>query len=253
MKTVSNHTTPPGHSGETRAESARAPAAGIPCAGCGDPFTPRRPGQRHCSPRCRAAASRTKAAAVHHAAMDRLRSENARLRAELQKLQDPSRGLPSESRPAPSLGLERLVVYADGSCEPNPGQAQCGVAVFDDAGVLVRRVSKALGRGTSNTAEWSALIEALRCALGESRCRELTVRMDSRLVVEQVNGRWRIKDGRLRRYAATAAALTKTLKAQGCSVRVAWVPREQNHVADALSRGPAVQSSASPRLDEAAS
>jgi ribonuclease HI len=130
----------------------------------------------------------------------------------------------------------RLVIHADGGCAPNPGQGRCGLVAYDERGALVSTLSKPLGYGTNNTAEWQALIEALKYTNGEPHCSHLTVRMDSRMVVEQANGRWKVKHPNLKPYAVEAAALRQGLLARGCSVVVEWVPRELNDQADALSR-----------------
>lgn len=129
----------------------------------------------------------------------------------------------------------KLTIHADGGCEPNPGQGRCGFVVYDERGAVLVAFTKPLGFGTNNTAEWHALIEALKYTTG-SQCSHLTVRMDSRLVVEQANGRWKIKHANLKPLAFEAAALRQRLSDQGCRVFIEWVPREQNHEADALSR-----------------
>lgn len=129
----------------------------------------------------------------------------------------------------------RLVIHADGGCVPNPGEGRCGLIVRDERGVLVSTLSKPLGYGTSNTAEWQALIEALKYTNGEPHCSHLTILMDSRLVVEQINGRWRVKQANLKPFAVEALALRAALAARGCAVVVEWVPREQNAQADALT------------------
>lgn len=129
----------------------------------------------------------------------------------------------------------RLVMHVDGGCWPNPGQSFCGVVVRDERGVLVENIHRNLGMGTNNTAEWGALITALEFARAR-QATHATVYMDSNLVVQQINGNWKVKDKRLRGLYEQAWALRRELASGGCSVRVEWVPREQNAEADALSR-----------------
>ncbi|WP_184840802.1 bifunctional RNase H/acid phosphatase [Allocatelliglobosispora scoriae] len=105
-------------------------------------------------------------------------------------------------------------------------------AVVKDAttGTVLAERSQALGFATNNVAEYSGLIAGLEAAaeLGASR---VEVRMDSKLVVEQMAGRWQIKHPGLRPLAAQAAALVRRFD----SVRYQWIPREENRHADALA------------------
>ena|SRR3990167_4464852 len=130
----------------------------------------------------------------------------------------------------------RLVVHADGGCWPNPGPAKCGVVVLNEAGHVIDEIRKDLGHGTNNTAEWAGLIQALTYAVGNRSVNHLTVRMDSLLVVNCATGRWKTKKGHLRPFLSQASALLGDLHARGCAVRIEWVPREQNELADALTR-----------------
>ncbi len=125
----------------------------------------------------------------------------------------------------------KVLVEADGGARGNPGPAGYG-AVVRDAGtgdVLAER-SAALGTATNNVAEYSGLIAGLSAA-AELGAREVEVRMDSKLVVEQMSGRWQIRHPGLRPLAAQAAALVRRFE----TVRFEWVPRERNRHADALA------------------
>jgi probable phosphoglycerate mutase len=125
----------------------------------------------------------------------------------------------------------KVVVEADGGARGNPGPAGYG-AVVRDAGtgaVLAERMG-ALGVATNNVAEYSGLIAGLTAA-AELGASEVEVRMDSKLVVEQMSGRWQIKHPGLRPLAAQAAALVRRFAA----VTFTWVPRERNRHADALA------------------
>ncbi|GGQ78937.1 bifunctional RNase H/acid phosphatase [Couchioplanes azureus] len=125
----------------------------------------------------------------------------------------------------------RVVVEADGGSRGNPGPAGYGAVVRDPGSgdVLLERAG-ALGATTNNVAEYSGLIAGLRAAaeLGATR---VDVRMDSKLVVEQMSGRWQIKNPGLRPLAAEAARLVNGF----ASVTFDWIPRERNKLADALA------------------
>ncbi|WP_239091278.1 bifunctional RNase H/acid phosphatase [Asanoa iriomotensis] len=124
----------------------------------------------------------------------------------------------------------RVVVEADGGARGNPGPAGYGAVVRSASGdVLVER-SEALGITTNNVAEYRGLIAGLQAAvdLGAS---EVDVRMDSKLVVEQMSGRWQIKNAGLRPLAAEAASLVARFE----RVTFAWMPRDRNTHADALA------------------
>ncbi|GIF11718.1 bifunctional RNase H/acid phosphatase [Actinoplanes teichomyceticus] len=125
----------------------------------------------------------------------------------------------------------RVVVEADGGSRGNPGPAGYGAVVRDAASgeVLLERYA-GLGTATNNVAEYSGLIAGLRAAaeLGATR---VDVRMDSKLVIEQMAGRWQIKNPGLRPLAAEAAGLVATFR----EVTYGWIPRERNRAADALA------------------
>ncbi len=92
----------------------------------------------------------------------------------------------------------RVVVEADGGSRGNPGPAGYGAVVRDaDTGELLAEASGGLGHTTNNVAEYSGLIAGLRAALKEGAV-AAEVRMDSKLVVEQMSGRWQVKQPHLR-------------------------------------------------------
>jgi ribonuclease HI len=98
-----------------------------------------------------------------------------------------------------------------------------------DGGKVIWKRSKYLGVKTNNEAEYDALI----CLVEGTRERgiaEIEIRGDSRLVVSQVSGKWKINFPHLRKLASRARELM-----DGMDVRLVWVPREENTIADALS------------------
>jgi ribonuclease HI len=126
----------------------------------------------------------------------------------------------------------RLRVEADGGSRGNPGPAGYGAVVRDAVtGEVLAEVSEAIGRATNNVAEYSGLLAGLRAAGRLAPGAEAEVRMDSRLVVEQMSGRWKIKHPGLRALAAEAQQAARALG----RVTYTWVPRERNIHADRLA------------------
>ncbi len=120
---------------------------------------------------------------------------------------------------------------ADGGSRGNPGPAGYGAVVLDPDTdqVLVER-AEGLGVTTNNVAEYRGLIAGLRAAV-ELGATEVDVRMDSKLVVEQMSGRWKIKHPAMQPLAQEAAELAHEIG----SVRYEWIPRLRNSRADALA------------------
>jgi probable phosphoglycerate mutase len=100
--------------------------------------------------------------------------------------------------------------------------------------VLVE-LAEPLGRQSNNVAEYSGLIAGLRAVLDIDAGADVRVRMDSKLVVEQMSGRWKIKHEDMRRLALEARDLCARISDSGGSVDFEWIPREKNKDADALS------------------
>lgn len=125
----------------------------------------------------------------------------------------------------------RVVVEADGGARGNPGPAGYGALVRDAAtGEVLAERAAAIGVATNNVAEYQGLIAGLAAA-AELGADEVEVRMDSKLVVEQMTGRWKIKHPGLRPLAAQAAGLVRRFRSVGWQ----WVPRERNREADRLA------------------
>jgi ribonuclease HI len=129
-----------------------------------------------------------------------------------------------------------LVVEADGGSRGNPGVAGYGALVRDGASgrVLAERAGP-LGRASNNVAEYAALIAGLEAVLSLGPGAHVEVRMDSKLVVEQMSGRWKIRHEDMQRMSQQARRLGARIAAAGGTVRFTWVPRERNLAADALS------------------
>lgn len=131
----------------------------------------------------------------------------------------------------------RFVVEADGGSRGNPGPAGYGAVVIDPAtGETLAEAAEYIGVATNNVAEYKGLIAGLRAAKalvpdapadGGPR---VHVRMDSKLVVEQMSGRWKIKHPDMKPLAAEAARILPA-----SDVTYEWIPREKNKHADRLA------------------
>lgn len=125
----------------------------------------------------------------------------------------------------------RLVVEADGGSRGNPGIAAGGAVVLDDAsGDVLSEVGVYVGIASNNVAEYNGLIAGLETALQRDPSASVHVRLDSKLVVEQMTGRWKIKHPDMQVLAGRARALI-----EGRDVSFEWVPRLSNKRADAAA------------------
>jgi probable phosphoglycerate mutase len=151
----------------------------------------------------------------------------------------------------------KLIVEADGGSRGNPGPAGYGAVVVDaETGEVLAEVAESIGRATNNVAEYRGLVAGLRAAAQLSPGAAVEVRMDSKLVVEQMSGRWQIKHADMKPLAQAARDAARALG----PVTYQWVPRARNQRADRLAndamdgsqrrlkpRPPAVSPAASPR------
>ncbi|MGZ6269633.1 MAG: ribonuclease HI family protein [Candidatus Limnocylindrales bacterium] len=154
-----------------------------------------------------------------------------------------------EGNPAAAL---RLVIRTDGAARGNPGPASAGAVLVDASRPDARQpdaqplasISEYLGVRTNNVAEYVAVLRALVLA-EELGAREVDLLLDSKLIVEQLHGRWRVKDAKLAPLHAEIRARLTHLERWSAT----HVPRAQNHAADrlcneaidrALAGGPAV-------------
>jgi len=125
----------------------------------------------------------------------------------------------------------RVIIEADGGSRGNPGPAGYGAVVRDaDTGELLAEASGGLGTTTNNVAEYSGLIAGLRAAVKEG-AQSAEARLDSKLVVEQMSGRWQVKQPHLRPLVSEASELARQLG----DVSYTWVPRARNAHADRLA------------------
>jgi len=131
-----------------------------------------------------------------------------------------------------------FVVRTDGAARGNPGPASLGAALYDlarpdardDRGVPDASISDYLGIQTNNVAEYTGVVRALDLAR-ELGALEVHMLLDSKLIVEQLSGRWRVKDAKLIPLWSAARATLSGFERWSAT----HVPRARNSVADALA------------------
>ncbi|MEU3887014.1 bifunctional RNase H/acid phosphatase [Streptomyces sp. NPDC029041] len=127
--------------------------------------------------------------------------------------------------------MREFIVEADGGSRGNPGPAGYGAVVSDAAsGQTLRETAEYIGVATNNVAEYRGLLAGLRAAHALDPEATVHVRMDSKLVIEQMSGRWKIKHPDMKPLAAQAARVFPPGR-----VTYEWMPREQNKHADRLA------------------
>lgn len=129
-----------------------------------------------------------------------------------------------------TAAVGRVVVEADGGSRGNPGPASYGALVRDEStGDVLATRGETIGTATNNVAEYRGLIAGLELAAEHAPDADVVVRMDSKLVVEQMAGRWKIKHASMKPLAEQARGLADRV------VEWTWIPRDQNAAADALA------------------
>lgn len=128
------------------------------------------------------------------------------------------------------MDIDKLIIYTDGAARGNPGPAAIGVVLKDEKGNIIATVSRRLAPTTNNQAEYQAIIAGLEKAIGLG-VKNVSVKSDSDLVVNQINGRFKIKNTALRPLYQKVVRLTGSLE----SFSISYIPRSQNSAADALA------------------
>ncbi|MFF1699759.1 bifunctional RNase H/acid phosphatase [Streptomyces sp. NPDC058257] len=127
--------------------------------------------------------------------------------------------------------MREFIVEADGGSRGNPGPAGYGSVVIDaTTGETLRETAEYIGVATNNVAEYKGLVAGLKAAHDLDPAASVHVRMDSKLVVEQMSGRWKIKHPDMKPLAAEAARIYPASQ-----VTYEWIPREKNKHADRLA------------------
>ncbi len=123
-----------------------------------------------------------------------------------------------------------MIVEADGGSRGNPGPSAYGAVLKDaDTGEVIAERGETIGVATNNVAEYRGLIAGLELAAEHAPEAEIEVRMDSKLVVEQMAGNWKIKHPSMKPLATEANRLAPT------GTTYTWVPRAENAHADRLA------------------
>jgi ribonuclease HI len=123
-----------------------------------------------------------------------------------------------------------LIIETDGASRGNPGLAGAGVIIKDGQGNRIRQIAEFLGSMTNNQAEYRALIIGLKAA-AEMAPEQVTVRMDSELVVRQMNGQYKVRNPSIVPLYLQAVEAATVLR----QVTIEHVPREENPGADQVA------------------
>ena len=127
------------------------------------------------------------------------------------------------------MGKKRFTIYTDGASRGNPGPAAIGVFIEDEQGRVVATISKAIGSTTNNRAEYFALIAGLEEA-GRQGADTLDIKLDSQLIVRQLNGSYRSKE------LGTLYKQTRQLLLKFNSYDIVHVPGSENKAAHGLAK-----------------
>lgn len=134
--------------------------------------------------------------------------------------------------------MKKIFINTDGGSRGNPGPAGVGVVFFDENESVIFSYKKFIGVATNNEAEYQAIIKALEILVrskwfleNNNVNSEIVCRLDSQLVVEQINGRYKIKQDHLRIFVEK---IKKILKEFNLSIQFIHVLREKNKEADKL-------------------
>ncbi len=129
--------------------------------------------------------------------------------------------------------LDSILCYTDGASLGNPGPSGCAAVICEPGGEPVCAFSWKIGNATNNVAEYSALIELLKFFDGSSFFESrIEIKMDSELVVKQVNGIYKVKSPSVSGLFAEASALAARFK----KLKITHVPRGENSIADYLAK-----------------
>jgi len=127
-----------------------------------------------------------------------------------------------------NLMARHFVITADGGSRGNPGPAAFGAVVYENEKV-VKEIGAFIGIASNNVAEYQGLIAGLKAANEIDPAATILVKMDSKLVIEQMSGRWKVKHPNMKELAKQAFA-THDPKL----VSYQWIPREENSHADSI-------------------
>ncbi len=124
---------------------------------------------------------------------------------------------------------EKLIIFTDGGARGNPGPAAIGAVIYDDQHQVLAEISEYIGETTNNQAEYKAVVAAISKAR-ELGAKEIDFFLDSQLVVEQLNGNYKVKNKDLAPLFVQIYNASLGFR----KVRYTHVRREQNQEADKL-------------------
>lgn len=127
---------------------------------------------------------------------------------------------------------KKLIIFCDGGSRGNPGEAAYGFVIFDESQSVMYKEGKKLGIQTNNFAEYTAVIKALEWVLKNTgKETQIDFFLDSKLVVEQLSGHWKIKSESIRALYTSVKKLERTFAAK---ITYSHVFREKNKEADSM-------------------
>jgi ribonuclease HI len=128
---------------------------------------------------------------------------------------------------------DKITIYTDGGSRNNPGQAACAFVVIDEKGQVIHQDSKHLGVATNNIAEYEGVILAIIWLQSHlTKFQNIVFRLDSQLVVNQLNGVYKIKDLNLKQKADQIKDRLKVFSLS--NIKFMYIPRSDNFRADFL-------------------
>lgn len=127
-----------------------------------------------------------------------------------------------------------LIIYTDGASRGNPGEASYGYIIYARGGEILRQEGRVLGITTNNVAEYTGVLEAykyIQKKWGNQKDLKIELRADSRLVIEQLAGRFKLKSPHL----AVIFRQIKEIEGTLGEIEYKHVPRAENFIADRLA------------------
>jgi len=123
----------------------------------------------------------------------------------------------------------KLFIHTDGGARGNPGPGAVGIVIANEKKEIIKEIGKFIGRSTNNEAEYQAVVEALKTC-GEKRNLDIEFFIDSLLIVNQLNGKFKVKEPRMKKYFNEIKLLEKNFK----SVKYTHIERSKNYAADKI-------------------
>lgn len=129
--------------------------------------------------------------------------------------------------------MNDLIIHTDGGARGNPGPAAIGVHITDVLSTEVASLARKIGETTNNAAEYQAVLEALLWVKNnlKEKPKNISFFLDSNLIVNQLNGVYKIKEPRLAAFVSKIKSLEKEVAEK---ISYSYVPREKNKIADGL-------------------